>query len=72
MLEDRIGVLAWYARVPSSSNPADSPSRGSLEGINCQVVNHAEVSQAVDGLLTCSTSAKPIGGVVPDTAVSVS
>lgn len=32
-LEDSSGVNAWYARVPSSSNIADSPSRNSDEGI---------------------------------------
>ena len=32
-LEDSSGVNAWYARVPSTSNIADGPSRGSSEGI---------------------------------------
>ena len=32
-LEDSTGVNAWYARVPSSSNIADGPSRDSDEGI---------------------------------------
>ena len=32
-LEDSIGTNAWFARVPSSSNIADPPSRGSLDGI---------------------------------------
>ena len=27
LLEDANGILAWYARVPSPSNPADPPSR---------------------------------------------
>ena len=31
-LEDTIGTNAWFARVPSSSNIADPPSRGSLDG----------------------------------------
>eukprot|EP00971_Amphidinium_carterae_P302948 6019343-Amphidinium_carterae.1 len=33
--------LAWFARVPSKSNPADAPSRGegcSMEGVSvCRV-----------------------------------
>ena len=33
-MEDSACVTAWYSRVPSSSNPADAPSRNSLEGIN--------------------------------------
>jgi len=32
-LEDSAGVNAWYARVPSASNIADGPSRGSSDGI---------------------------------------
>ena len=30
MLEDELSLIAWYARVPSSSNVADGPSRGSV------------------------------------------
>ena len=33
LLEDSIGVIAWYARVASASNIADAPSRGSTDGI---------------------------------------
>eukprot|EP00435_Cladocopium_sp_Y103_P052388 s1758_g16.t1 len=28
---DATGALVWFSRVPSNSNPADGPSRGSLE-----------------------------------------
>lgn len=31
--EDVGGILAWYTRVPSSSNIADAPSRGKRDGI---------------------------------------
>ena len=31
--EDVWGILAWYTRVPSSSNIADAPSRGKADGI---------------------------------------
>ena len=31
MLDERFQALAWMTRVPSSSNVADPPSRGSLE-----------------------------------------
>ena len=27
-IEDRLSIFCWYERVPSSSNPADGPSRG--------------------------------------------
>ena len=32
-LEDELGLISWYARVPSASNIADGPSRGDVEGI---------------------------------------
>ena len=33
--EMEAGVYAWYARVPSPSNPADAPSRGlKLDSLN--------------------------------------
>ena len=32
-VEDSISVISWFARVPSQSNIADGPSRGSLEGL---------------------------------------
>ena len=36
-LEDAIGVNTWYARVPSSSNIADAPSRNSTEGLTVKL-----------------------------------
>ena len=32
-VEDAAGMISWFARVPSQSNIADAPSRGSLEGL---------------------------------------
>lgn len=32
MWEDRLGLLLWHERVPSSSNIADGPSRGVFAG----------------------------------------
>jgi len=32
-LEDELSLVAWYARVPSASNIADGPSRGSLDEV---------------------------------------
>eukprot|EP00435_Cladocopium_sp_Y103_P038153 s357_g10.t1 len=61
MLDERIQPLAWVARVPSSSNPADPPSRGTLVGLEflmpfnvCQCkcpVMQRELQQIVNGEL---------------------
>lgn len=48
MLEDSIGVLAWYARVASSPNIADTPSRCFLDGIEVPYVDPGLVSLALD------------------------
>lgn len=34
--EDVGGILAWYTRVPSSSNVADAPSRGKKDGVTAK------------------------------------
>ena len=36
--EDSGGILAWYTRVPSSSNIADAPSRGKDDGISTKML----------------------------------
>ena len=33
-LDEKQQSLHWFARVPSSSNPADPPSRGTLSGLD--------------------------------------
>ena len=33
ILDERQQSLHWIARVPSQSNPADPPSRGTLSGL---------------------------------------
>ena len=33
-VEDSCSVIPWFARVPSQSNIADGPSRGSVDGLN--------------------------------------
>ena len=37
-LEDSTGTNAWFSRVPSSSNIADPPSQGSLDGITAKTL----------------------------------
>ena len=32
-IEDSSGIIAWYSRVPSSSNIAEAPSRGRCDGL---------------------------------------
>eukprot|EP00971_Amphidinium_carterae_P330921 6464215-Amphidinium_carterae.1 len=39
--------LAWFARVPSSSNPADAPSRGFVPGGGFVLVDCAEAAKPV-------------------------
>eukprot|EP00435_Cladocopium_sp_Y103_P045636 s2855_g13.t1 len=38
--EDACGTMMWFARVPSPSNIADSPSRNSTEGISAKFVSN--------------------------------
>ena len=51
-IEDRWGVLAWYSRVPSSSNIADGPSRGSCSGLSVKPLPVTLVSLAVQKCLS--------------------
>eukprot|EP00438_Fugacium_kawagutii_P022858 Skav220542 [mRNA] locus=scaffold1683:146141:148012:- [translate_table: standard] len=46
-LENSIGVLAWFARVPSESNIADAPSRCSREGIDVPFLDHDIISTSI-------------------------
>ena len=50
-LEDSSGVNAWYARVPSLSNVADGPSRGSSEGIRVKFMHGKLVELVVEKTL---------------------
>ena len=47
LLEDSLGVIAWYARVASASNIADSPSRCSADGIDAPFVDPDVVSKSL-------------------------
>ena len=38
-VEDAQGIISWFARVPSESNIADGPSRGSADGISASFVS---------------------------------
>ena len=51
-VEDSQGIVAWYTRVPSSSNIADGPSRGSLEGLDVTPLPVALVEIAVKRCLS--------------------
>ena len=50
-LEDELSLVAWYARVPSISNIADGPSRGTLEDIPVKPLPSALVEVAVSQCL---------------------
>ena len=46
-VEDSQGILPWFARVPSESNIADGPSRGSSDGVNAKFLSHLLVGVTV-------------------------
>lgn len=50
--EDAGCILAWYTRVPSSSNIADSPSRGSQEGISAKLISCEFIRLVVEKCLS--------------------
>lgn len=52
-LEDSIGLIAWYARVPSLSNIADAPSRNSDEGIAVKFAPLGYVNLVLEKILSC-------------------
>ena len=47
MWEHDNNVLAWYERVPSAANVADSPSRGDVSGLD----RNSEINVDVDDVL---------------------
>ena len=49
--EDAACLTAWYARVPSSSNIADAPSRNSSQGIHVKFLSVALVRPHLDKLI---------------------
>ena len=51
LLEDALGVVAWYARVASASNIADAPSRCSHEGIHVPYVDKELVIESLNKIL---------------------
>ena len=42
-LEDELSLVAWCARVPSTSNIADGPSRGSLDDVPVKFLSAVKV-----------------------------
>ena len=50
-IEDSIGMIPWYARVPSQSNVADPPSRGSTEGLTVKLLSQQLVGLVVSKCL---------------------
>ena len=54
MLEDELSLVAWYARVPSHSNIADGPSRGSVDEIKTRFLSPLLVGAAVSKCLQLS------------------
>ena len=50
--EDAAGVAAWYARVPSDSNIADGPSRGSCAGLGVKMLPQEFVRLTVSKCLS--------------------
>ena len=56
-LEDELSLIAWYARVPSSSNIADGPSRGSVDEVRTKFLSPLLVGVAVSQCLQESHSA---------------
>ena len=51
LLEDALGVVAWYSRVASASNIADAPSRCSNEGIHVPYVDKSLVNESLNKIL---------------------
>ena len=51
MVEDSVGVVSWFARVSSSSNVADGPSRGSCDGVEAKFLSPLLVGLAVSKCL---------------------
>ena len=51
LLEDALGVVAWYSRVASASNIADAPSRRSNEGIHVPYVDEPLVNESLNRIL---------------------
>ena len=49
--EDAACLTAWYARVPSSSNIADAPSRNSSNGIHVKFLSLDLVKPHLDKLI---------------------
>ena len=49
--EDAACLTAWYARVPSSSNIADAPSRNSSQGIHVKFLSVDLVKPHLDKLI---------------------
>ena len=62
-IEDRLGTLIWYERVPSPSNPSDPLSRNEFTGFNVKDRCYPELEQV---LATTLESAGP--GVGQDAA----
>ena len=54
--EDSLSIVAWFARVPSTSNPSDAPSRNSPEGIGCDVLEASKVLEVTRSLLSAACS----------------
>ena len=50
-LEDELSLIAWYARVPSFSNIADGPSRGSVDEVPAKFLSPILVGVAVSQCL---------------------
>ena len=45
------GAFAWYSRVPSPSNPADEPSRGSKFWLNAFGPSVVDVSSWLETII---------------------
>ena len=50
-LEMSVCAAPWYARVPTSSNIADDPSRGELQALQSQGVSQLDPSEALGHIL---------------------
>ena len=60
-LEDAAGVNSWFARVPSSSNIADPPSRGSMEGITGKLVSAELFNVSLKKILSGISNTAKVG-----------
>lgn len=58
--EDELGIVSWYARVPSASNPADAPSRNSRSGVQCASIEKEHVSEMVTQILAAVGKEKTV------------